>query len=140
MRVIFLDLDGVICLLPTSGSPDAFDYGCVGQLNRILNEYPDVKLVISSAWRLLWPPLRLRDHFEQYGIDPLRIVGHTPHIPDIDSVRGDEIAKWLAEHPVDDFVILDDDGDMGPLLPKLFRTKFRTGLTAQIADDIIGYF
>ena len=52
--------------------------------------------------------------------------------------RGDEILKYLYEHPeIREAYILDDDRDMGVLLPLLFKTNFNVGLTEYTADAII---
>ncbi len=42
--------------------------------------------------------------------------------------RGEEIAAWLAEHPVERCVILDDHRDMGALLEHLAQTSSSAGL------------
>jgi len=142
MRVIFLDIDGVLWTqLPLDAAADTFSADSVDQLNRILRAHPDVRIVISSAWRHMHPLGWLQDHFESQGIDPEKIVGITPYMSDMTSVRGNEITRWLGLHPdVTDFVIVDDDSDMGYLMDRLFQTKFQTGLTAEIADRIIEHF
>ena len=139
LRVIMLDIDGVLCLLENNDAR-SFSSRCVDQLNRILRECPDVKLVISSTWRLLYPLHQLQDQFVDQGLSyPERIIGHTPLLDS--RVRGEEIAQWLAGHPeVTDFVIIDDDSDMGKLLDRLFQTNFKNGLTPEIADSIIARF
>jgi hypothetical protein len=63
---------------------------------------------------------------EGYGLPAGRVIGKTPHFG-LD--RGHEIADWLAKNPhVTDFIILDDDTDMGGLLTRLVKTDYRNGL------------
>jgi PIN domain nuclease of toxin-antitoxin system len=56
------------------------------------------------------------------------VIDKTPH--DWDAERGEEIACWLGDHPVESFVIIDDDKDMRKMMPFLVKTKFEFGLTA----------
>lgn len=52
-QIIFLDIDGVLATPETLDRAGMWTFTprCVEQLQRILNEVPDVELVISSSWR-----------------------------------------------------------------------------------------
>ncbi len=55
-----------------------------------------------------------------------------------DSDRGSEIQHYLDNNPdISKFVIIDDDSDMGELLPHLIQTKFEDGLQDTHAEKII---
>ena len=137
--IIFLDIDGVLVTRACYQVPDrsdsilrAFDPRCVLALQRIVSE-TQARIVVSSTWRQGTHEQfqRLRDHIAAQGITA-PVVGRTPEFRGQD--RGDEIADWLYGHPrITRFVILDDDDDMGHLLPKLVRTDFEDGLTADHA-------
>ena len=123
MKVIFLDFDGVLNLIPQGHD----DYGgifhpeFVDNLGRIIEE-TDAKLVISSSWRHMGLE-RLRMMWEHRGY-PGEIIDVTPdlrwrtkedamELNEVEYVRGDEIDSWLKLHPeVTNYVILDDDDDM----------------------------
>ena len=48
------------------------------------------------------------------------------------TIRGEEIAEWLRNNQVDNYVIFDDDRDMLPgQLPFFVRTNFEDGLNWQ---------
>jgi hypothetical protein len=70
------------------------------------------RIVISSTWRHHNSVDRFKKMFQLYGLKPGRIIGATPDIRSIGSIRGDEVNAWLNDHPeVTRFVCLDDDGD-----------------------------
>lgn len=146
MKVIFLDIDGVMCnrhsfkdLPKRYHSCDSehpyhqADPECVNALNLIIDA-TDAKIVISSTWRFFGES-KLKNIFEDWGIKG-QIIGFTPrlHGP---FVRGHEIARWLQIYPVEHFVILDDDCDMCHLKDRLVRTNFTDGLTASDAKKAI---
>jgi len=154
MKVIFLDIDGVLnshesyvrhCKETFHDNPDPEH---IKHLNRIV-EKTGAKVVISSTWRLgihslgIW---RLLDAFGFKG----EVIGQTPRRAG--SIRGVEIGDWIDKHnkgedlfmqvdkevdPVESFVILDDDSDMGELLPFLVQPKIDNGLTSEDADRAI---
>lgn len=143
MRIIFLDIDGVLnnrlWIQELSRQPDPnpylFDPKNVEALNHII-EMTEANIVISSAWRhgkkLNW----LRKHLRKQGVKG-HVLGVTPDgwnnlksFPD-NWVRGHEIELWLQKNTDGRavFVILDDDDDMGPLMDKLVQTSMERGLT-----------
>lgn len=122
MKVIFLDIDGVLNCIP-QGHDDfggIFHSHFVDNLGRILNE-TGAKIVISSTWKSSGLKY-LKDMWSHRGY-PGDIIDITPDVYDLinlglfqyydDVDRGHEIDKWLKDHPeVDNYVILDDDNDM----------------------------
>jgi len=83
-------------------------------LRSILEDYPDSRIVISSTWRRGRTPDWFNRLFRMFKIlDEDRVIGKTDVMG---TERGYEIQDWLAktEENVTEFVILDDDGDMGP--------------------------
>lgn len=138
-RVIFLDIDGVLnhrgWFLSRSHAADGdditdIDPEAVARVQRIVDA-TDARIVISSTWRLLHERDEIRAFLRDRGLTG-KIIDSTPSLPRLD--RGDEIQLWLDSASVyprrpNGIVILDDDADMGPLLPWLVRTTFERGLT-----------
>ncbi len=64
------------------------------------------------------------------------VIGRTPVLDD--QIRGLEIQKWMDDFTgIESFVILDDDADMGELLPYLVQTSQTHGLTDEKRDEAI---
>lgn len=140
MKVLFCDIDGVICIQSSSTISfgnnvllEKFDINCIDQLKRILAT-TGAKIVISSSWRKLFDHEDIISHFVGYGIGGDNIIDFTPILRDH---RGNEIQDWLNNNKVDNFAIVDDDADMCHLLPHLIQTNYKTGLTKEIADKVI---
>ncbi len=122
MRIIFLDMDGVLCTRKAhfaQGKPNKFhgfmealDREAIGLLN-ILHNHPDyeTKYVLSSTWRLHTTKERMEEHLKSYGWTG---VFHDDWKTErFNGPRGEEIAYWLKEHvDIDTYVILDDNSDM----------------------------
>jgi hypothetical protein len=139
VKIIFLDFDGVL-LTPAyqlEHGGGKLEPEKVALLYGLLRE-TGARVVVSSNWRgysvgYVRRPLAaagLRNAAKWVIGQTARfrsgMTNYTPRWPD----RGDEIQAWLNKHPdVERFVILDDDDDMGPLLPHLVRTETRIGLT-----------
>lgn len=143
MKVIFLDIDGVLWTGKsiTPGHIDTFERGPISELNRIMRSVDDLHIVISSTWRIGKSLGCLQVHFEDQGfLFPERMISVTPDLPQVGAVRGNEIQEWLDKHEhmnITSFVILDDDSDMLWLKPRLVKTSFHDGLTKADADEII---
>ena len=136
--ILFLDVDGV---LNRPGTTERSPHGTYGvepdkaaMVRRILDQ-SGAKIVVCSTWRAypdlmgyLWRKLDLHPRNRHYRVTT----------PPGGPTRGDEIQRWLDQYTgVTRFVILDDDSDMGHLLPYLVQTDPREGLTDEIADDAI---
>lgn len=127
MKVIFLDIDGVLnCLedrvalgaLGIEVPMHAVDKCKVG-LVAWLCELTGAKVVISSTWRILFDVDWFKGFFEGNGwIDP-PIIDKTIKCS---SFRGDEVQEWVDKinKPTDEefkYVILDDDSDFHDTQP-----------------------
>lgn len=151
MRVVFLDIDGVLnhcdtrSGTPTEKLPIPIAPECMVRLNRLIAE-TGAKIVISSSWRLFARWQDLGPALARHGLVG-EVIGETPDLVN-DAVwlanwharegapftfesleRGWEIREWIAAHPeVTGFVILDDVSDMDELRPWLVRTHPNEGL------------
>lgn len=157
MKVVFLDIDGVLCTirsfartdrvpmpkevyLPFRGDYwDRLDEDCVSRLNRV-TDGTGAKIVISSSWRLMCQNANqfkiLADYLTSEGITA-KIIGRTPSHAKLSEPRGiggrgAEIQEWLdtdgKKMGVTSFVIFDDYNDMGSLVNKLVETPYETGI------------
>ena len=156
-KVLFLDIDGVLnCIYPTPSDEhewvdlDEWRYGfnpqLVARLRYILAN-TGCKIVVSSSWRHhtnyapYQPERNWRDVLAEMlgkASDEL-YAGSTP--TDFKGGRrGIEINKWLEEHPVDSFCVVDDETvDITPFVDKrrVVKTDMKDGLTRQAANRII---
>jgi len=165
MRLIFLDIDGVLNGHDKHRHPNGYcgiDPQCVYRLNRIVAE-TGAHLVITSAWRYLLNSAMSMTGFGSmlltYGLDrSVHIQGRTcadEVIPD----RGPQIAAYLIEAKagcmdrVESYVILDDGSDEPPHPPatkpltesllmyhdpsRIVFTDGKIGLTDAAADRAI---
>jgi phosphoglycolate phosphatase-like HAD superfamily hydrolase len=146
LRLIFLDFDGVLVTRKSwyvrSGNMATGDPDCVKALNRIL-EAAGADIVVSSTWRIGNSIAQLQEILSSWGVIG-EVLDKTPRLIEtcgslyVARPRGDEIATFLENYQsVESFVILDDDADMGELLPRLVQTTFELGLTEADADKAI---
>lgn len=94
---------------------DEVDPILIRRLNKIFEEVPDLKIVISSSWRKLYSIEEIKEIFIKQGFNPdFEIIDRTvSHVEGKDHRRGHEIEEWLLRHKeVETYVILDDDSDM----------------------------
>lgn len=148
MKVIFLDVDGVINSVRSvmalhAEEVAAYAHGkhnpllsshidpiAVKLLNAICESH-DIKLVISSTHRFHVKSGLLADlqrYFRDFGLTG-HVIGATPREPS--AHRGSEIKLWLDSHPdVERYAILDDSTDMlEEQLPCFVRTDALEGLS-----------
>jgi len=140
--ILFLDIDGVL----NGCGGQGLDSEKVALLKTILDA-TSARVVLSSTWR------KQRENLRRV-IQMLAGIGH-----ELESVtpvgdkqtsgtwgpaiwtaptRGQEIQAWLDAHPKETrFIILDDDPDLGALLPLAVGTDSFTGLTPEIAQICI---
>lgn len=120
VRIIFLDIDGVLNnYLEREGHRQLSDR-CVGLLNRLTDE-TGAKIVLSSTWRLGKSLEEIQVMAKDLGITG-EVIGRTEDLrgkhPSI--VRGNEIDHWINtntdiigdKYVFRNYVILDDDCDM----------------------------
>lgn len=124
MKVIFLDIDGVLndentfihrnhVFLTTGTILPEIDEKFVARLADIVNT-TGAKIVLSSSWRTGWSPIdseckssrkQINEILRKYG---LSIIDKTIFLKS--GSRQDEIKEWLSRHPeVESFIILDDE-------------------------------
>lgn len=144
MRVIFLDIDGVLNRIGTLqenrtvGTWEGFigmEPDLVERFNKLVEE-TGAEVVLSSTWRLHtdWRNTMIGNGLTCRFID--RTPRHTGY------PRGREIHAWLKNNrDVTQYAIIDDDNDMLALQKShFFQTNYREGLTEEIANAIKEYF
>jgi hypothetical protein len=124
-RVVFLDIDGVLAPIRRWDRYGDLDRACIQVLNEIVSG-GRADVVVSSTWRYGRTVAELQAMLDAQGFTG-RVLDKTPTgAPGAD--RGEEIAAWLAEHPVGGYVIIDDHADMGELRARLVQTHPAHGL------------
>lgn len=108
-NIIFLDIDGVLTSARTGWlNMDPFSVTFIKWICKQAN----IQVVISSTWRCN----RDRKFFSDiFGEEIIHYDWRTPwDLSDFTmNCRGDEIQKWLDNHPeVERYLIIDDDNDM----------------------------
>lgn len=150
MKVIFLDIDGVLNYTKwyvdernpgnINGEEGEIDPLCIERVVRICNE-TNAKVVISSDWRLSWCGTIFR--LSRMGLPEDLILDKTPEFiwlksinPNIDCSRGSEIQAWLDEHKeCTNYVILDDRTDFSDKQnPHFVHINSYIGLTDKDTD------
>jgi len=119
MKVLFLDIDGILNnynhdsyrknhFLPGRKTPTYCQLN-VDAFNLITAAHPDVRIVISSSWRITNSLPKMRRYLRNWGVKGGRIIDFTPSLGLLRG-RGLEIEKWIKEHPkVTSVVVLDDE-------------------------------
>lgn len=124
-RVIFLDIDGVLAPIRRWDRYGDLDPACVGVLNEIVAR-GGADVVVSSTWRHSRTVTQLQTMLDVGGFTG-RVLDKTP-TGTPGASRGEEIALWLARHPVHGCAIIDDHADMGELRSHLVQTHPARGL------------
>jgi len=149
VKVLFLDIDGVL-----NSKQSARYYKRQGKrpyknlcpiassnLQFLMELIPDIKIVISSTWRISSSLGELRKLLNCVGIPKESVIGVTPKGSDRGIERGHEIQGWLDLHTdVKNFVILDDDSDMLHLSDHLIQTETSHGLMYEDMLKIVNKF
>lgn len=140
MRVLFLDIDGVLNNPNTKercGHYRGVDRALAKRLTDWLKT-TDVQIVLSSTWRKAtafmpdaWP------HLNEAGIHWIDV---TPDLGGYHS-RELEIEAWLAKNPVDSYAILDDIPVFLPhQMPRFVNTDEMVGLTEANIEQLKALF
>jgi hypothetical protein len=166
MKVLFLDIDGVINTVggelglrycygidPMEESPNKysipFDPACLYYLRTIVED-TKCKIVISSTWRHGETVETMQEWFKCPVIKNA-IIDKTPSFTSLSHPelkdrkgrvqRGEEIKWWLDQHPeVTRYAVLDDDTDMDIVDKNFFKTCSWDGLKKDIANKVIMHF
>jgi hypothetical protein len=133
MRVIFLDIDGVLNCAKTPNPrklPYIVDALLLGRLNNILS-LTGAEVVLSSTWR--YDPAGLFSA-RHWGIPFIDVIPDMPERP-----RRDEILAWLkARSDVERYAVVDDEDDELDDLP-LFQPSADVGLSDEIVQGVVAY-
>ena len=139
MKVLFLDIDGVVCLHKDKdwdNEEEIFDAACCRKLQEIVSA-TGCKLVLSSSWRLFPESIRsMFRRFKPFGITRENFLGRTP----LRGERGDEIMAYLKKRPqIETFVALDDERFYSRAFPqdRLILTKPESGITESVKEACI---
>lgn len=133
--ILFLDFDGV--LHPVSREAGTMVF--VPNFERVMRDYPEVDIVISSAWRESSSLVELQSHFSQ-GFKE-RIIDATPVLQILDHkyLRQAEITAWLrdAGREYESWVAIDDsDWLFPPECRNLILVNGQVGLDMETADRL----
>lgn len=152
MKVIFLDIDGVLNTAHSMKKREVFiemgdhvvgfnqfDEICVENFNKLI-EATGAKIVISSTWRE--GCVRngtfhlLVEHLKKQGVKG-EVIGHTPVT--WKGVRNREIDMWLEENKessgVEKYVIIDDDLGFFDCVPNNFVHIYPGGWVKGIQEE-----
>jgi hypothetical protein len=160
VKVLFLDFDGVLnnkdyfrrrhaalMAMPVTERLRLTDQDLapenLAELAFIAATLPDMKVVVSSTWRLGRSLGDLCRMLVQGGLHGQRVLGVTPRFGGKD--RGIEIQDFIdmlndRGDAVTSIVILDDDSDMAHLMPRLVKTDAAVGLTREDSLRVIALF
>jgi hypothetical protein len=133
MKVIFLDIDGVLNCSKTRNPrkfPYVIDKRLLARLQKLLDR-TGAKVVLSSSWRLDPIGLFAAKH---WGVPFIDVCPDNPK-----SRRCKEILDWLSDHPkATRYAIIDDEDDGLDDLP-LFQPSGKTGITMDIVEGVEKY-
>lgn len=141
-NTLFLDIDGVFnsgsSFVALGGGQRMFDPVSVRLIERVISK-AEPTVVWSTSWRGRegqsdWSENILQVFLNTPLVDMQIWRRHlqqssylTPRLPH--GYRGKEIMAWIQQHGVSiqRSVIIDDDGDMEPLMHRLVQTNFERG-------------
>lgn len=140
MKLIFLDIDGVLSLqkewkirLKDLRAP--FNKDCSSLLDEFLTKNPDVNLIISSAWKVAKTTKQLQNIFKTRKFKNYnRIIGKTESL---ESTRGWQILKYCQDNEINlkNIVVIDDEIKdiicFSKLKTKVIKCNIETGITTQ---------
>ena len=140
MRIIFLDVDGVLNSNKTTRRIDNFLFVSVSKVKLLAEvvERTGARIVLSSSWRIQDSTvarelfLRLRKELLRYNIP---IYSMTPIFEK--KSREEEIKNWLLGKEVENFVILEDIEPMGSLVENCVFIDGKVGLSRVDAERAI---
>ena len=156
IEVIFLDFDGVInnttstrfIVLPFTSSSGVVYYStkwsadCIGPFIELMKwcKENNIKIVISSTWRLGQNEEVFNNYFKEYFIyddNIAEVIGVTSR--DKDMHRGKEIYNYCIENNINNFLVIDDDiDDIEEYIDinKIIHINSNTGLTYDYVNRI----
>ena len=139
MKVLFLDIDGVINTYKTCQIAD-MDGNKIDLLIDIIDQ-TGCKIVVSSDWRRggLGQDSDYQLYLKRYNDNADKVIDATiGGTTTADMVRWRQIQYWLdTNDPVDSFAILEDAHNMGIYSGFTVFCDSNIGLTRDLADDVI---
>ena len=142
MKVIFLDIDGVLNSFSTLPEKDEGLVGWLDQSNTVfLNDIvqsTNSYLVVSSTWRLQKTTGEIQELLAKAGCQGV-VLDSTPNLKHKKKKRFEEIHSWLqaTKYNIEKFVILDDETYMGDLSEYHIQTDSQYGLTQKNSSDAV---
>ena len=140
MKILFLDVDGVCNSKETLQRTTSGVYGIDPYMAFMVGKIQldtGCEVVLSSTWRY---GEESRKEIRERVVNFIDVTPNSWYHKEFDhhSIRGEEIQKWLNNHPeVTKYAILDDDSDMLPeQLTNFFQTSWEKGLTEEIAKRV----
>jgi hypothetical protein len=138
MRILFLDIDGVLNTFQTSEIGPGGSIGIdkdKAELIVYIVKKAKCSIVVTSSWRSDFQQCVYL--FQKVLVNPENWIGYTPILSN--TPRFQEINMFLqsVKYNIGSFVILDDMKNMGNLQNRLIETDPRIGLTSQLANNVI---
>jgi hypothetical protein len=138
--LIFLDIDGVLHPEPRNSTEMLMSE--LPRLERILRDFKDVSIVISSTWRQTRTIEYFQNFFSQDIAD--RVIGMTPRWQDLDIAtplyqRQAEVEAWFKANcePWNKFIVLDDKPWLfSPFYPHLLKCNPATGIDDEVESAL----
>lgn len=141
--IIFLDFDGVLHPFPMGPSDQQFS--ATGPLWKVLENIPEISVVITSTWREKYSFLELVGLLAAHGGELFadRFLGITPILESacdfMPGIRQREIESWLSKNVPENtsYLILDDIEEyFDSSCKNLYLVDGVTGLTENDIDMI----
>lgn len=114
-KILLLDIDGVLNstkFLKESGLEDIeeghlphIDPKKMAIIRRVLEQVPELRIVLSSSWNATVNLEDYKSMFDSYQINPELIIGKTSD----NRAKRESILEWLDTNRPTSFVIIDDD-------------------------------
>jgi hypothetical protein len=148
MKVLFLDIDGVLATEKCFGKFEYFDHmrayrfdpDCVKQLERIV-ESTGCQIVLSSDWKHHYSLSQMQYFFQDVNACRFVPIEFTPSFSAIemsegyDSIRNREILHYVEEKQIEKWCAVDDMPLTLPYFVRCYDSDY--GLTEEKANEII---
>ena len=126
----FLDIDGVI-----SFGGDVLDHGLVANLERLLAAFPNLRIVLNTAWNRI-PLNDMQEAFRLAGLScPHRIWGQTAG----NGGGGGLARQWRLERAsTEPYILIDDSGNYDTMMwGRLVHTDPQKGFDSEKLDEAL---
>lgn len=126
MKVLFLDIDGVLNTYPIGKKHWRLNPALVAKLKDSVEKHNAV-IVLTSSWRQYDFPARTFKSLSDAGWSNPPIIGKTKRMDN----RGEEILQWLSENPItNSYIVLDDELDsLVPPITNIVQSDRSIGIT-----------